>query len=288
MNNKQLDFVIAGVQKGGTTSLADQLSTHPHIAFCQEKEPHFFSKSPDCDDPESQQAYWSLFEEKSSHTMLYGEASTSYTFVDEYPETAQRLYRHNPDLKVIILLRHPVKRVISHIYHRMRKGLVPHGDIMASLHDNADYIQRSCYFAQLKAYFDVFPAEQIKIMRFDHIHADDKSALCDVGQFLGLDTDLFPEVNCDAKNISDARMRLQGVPMATPVLAWLSSQPWAWRLTPYIPMKTPLPNDLSRHIAQAVIDDLEALAGSGWVCVDDWLEDVRALAKRHETKEKTA
>jgi len=40
----KLDFVIAGVQKGGTTSLAEQISAHPNVSFCSEKEPHFFSK----------------------------------------------------------------------------------------------------------------------------------------------------------------------------------------------------------------------------------------------------
>ncbi len=42
-----VDFMIIGAMKSGTSTLAEILSMHPEVCFCREKEPHFFSKTPD-------------------------------------------------------------------------------------------------------------------------------------------------------------------------------------------------------------------------------------------------
>ena len=39
---RRIDFIIAGVQKGGTTALHTFLSQHPQIFLPQRKELHFF------------------------------------------------------------------------------------------------------------------------------------------------------------------------------------------------------------------------------------------------------
>ena len=273
----KLDFVIAGVQKGGTTSLAEQISAHPNVSFCSEKEPHFFSKRQDVSSEKARLDYWSLY--TGNDDDLYGEASTSYTFVDEYPETASKLYHHNPDMKIIIVLRDPIKRVISHVYHRMRKGLIPNGDVMASLHHHSDYIDRSRYYAQLKAYFDVFPESQIKVLRSESLHKNG-DAFNDVLTFLGLSPGQMPTLDTSPKNISDASVRLRHIPMASLVIKWISQQPWAWRLTPYLPMKTTLPEEIHSYVAKGVIDDIVLLADKGWVEVSDWVDELKRLASR--------
>ena len=38
----RVDFVIGGVQKGGTTALDRILRRHPDIAMARDKEPHMF------------------------------------------------------------------------------------------------------------------------------------------------------------------------------------------------------------------------------------------------------
>lgn len=43
----KVGFIVIGAQKCGTTSLAEILMSHPNIAFCKKKEPHYFSKNPD-------------------------------------------------------------------------------------------------------------------------------------------------------------------------------------------------------------------------------------------------
>ena len=38
----QVDFLIGGTQKGGTTALARFVAAHPQVAFSSVKETHFF------------------------------------------------------------------------------------------------------------------------------------------------------------------------------------------------------------------------------------------------------
>src|ERR1700738_3101217 len=39
-----VDFVVAGVQKAGTTALHDFLAQHPHVALLRDQALHFFDK----------------------------------------------------------------------------------------------------------------------------------------------------------------------------------------------------------------------------------------------------
>ena len=39
---KLVDFIIIGVQKSGTTSLAEWLNCHSQLSLCSQKEPDFF------------------------------------------------------------------------------------------------------------------------------------------------------------------------------------------------------------------------------------------------------
>ena len=39
----RIDFIIGGVQKGGTTALAEFVGQHPDVGLSNVKEPHYFS-----------------------------------------------------------------------------------------------------------------------------------------------------------------------------------------------------------------------------------------------------
>src|SRR5438105_14953382 len=40
----RVDFIVAGVQKAGTTAIHDFLAQHPHIALLRDQALHFFDK----------------------------------------------------------------------------------------------------------------------------------------------------------------------------------------------------------------------------------------------------
>ena len=110
-----LDFMIVGAQKCGTTALAHFRSQHPEIGMASPKEAHLFDSPKYSSDwtPEQIDERYRPFLEHCTGAAVRGEATPIYMFL---PEIAGELKRYNPDLKLIVLLRDPVERAISHFY----------------------------------------------------------------------------------------------------------------------------------------------------------------------------
>jgi hypothetical protein len=95
-----VDFMIIGAQKSGTTTFSKILSSHPNVCFSREKEPHFFSKSPNWQ--KFIEVYKALYQPKDKQ--ICGEASTTYTCYPEFNKNIwHSLYEFNPNLKFIEL-----------------------------------------------------------------------------------------------------------------------------------------------------------------------------------------
>ena len=111
----RLGFLIVGVQKGGTSALASFLYQHPEICMAVPKEVHLFDApdySRDWTPARIDARYRPCFAHCDEGT-LRGKATPIYVFL---PAVAGELKRYNPELKLIVLLRDPVERAISHYY----------------------------------------------------------------------------------------------------------------------------------------------------------------------------
>lgn len=115
MINKLLDllrlkpsFLIIGAQKAGTSALHYYLSQHPELVGAAQKEIDFFS----CSAKFSQGyfAYHRHFPVKGLFKRISFEASPSYL---PNPDTAERVYNYNNEIKLIALLRNPLMRAYS-------------------------------------------------------------------------------------------------------------------------------------------------------------------------------
>ena len=101
-----VEFLIAGVQKGGTTALFSFLSRHPKLFLPPCKEVHYFDdESVDWQSPDYSRldAY---FRDRSSG-QIAGEATPIYTY---WQPSAERIQRYNPAMRLIVLLRDPSGR----------------------------------------------------------------------------------------------------------------------------------------------------------------------------------
>ena len=122
----RLAFMIAGAQKCGTTALAQFLDAHPEIRVSSLKEVHLFDApeySSDWTPAEIDERYrphfgHCRFHGRTGETVL-GEGTPVYCFL---PDVAPELSRYNPELKLIVLLRDPVERAISHYYMERNRG----------------------------------------------------------------------------------------------------------------------------------------------------------------------
>jgi hypothetical protein len=116
---QKVGFVIAGTQRGGTTTLYEYLRRHPHICMPAEKELHFF----DNEDlwrlqPHPYELYHAAFAVEPSHRLL-GEATPVYMY---WEPALSRIREYNPAMKLILILRNPITRAYSHWNHERPAG----------------------------------------------------------------------------------------------------------------------------------------------------------------------
>ena len=197
MSNLKLDFAIVGVQKAGTTALAHYLGQHPGVFLPPAKETHFFRRKPRADGPADRP-----FEHLTRHYdtarpgQLLGDATPNYLY---WPHALDLLSAHNPDLRLIVSLRHPVMRAWSAWSMEKRRGRemlafsdairdgrrrvadAPHG-----VHLIYAYVERGFYGAQIETLLSLFPRQQVFFLRNDEI-THDAPALQRLQAFLGLD-----------------------------------------------------------------------------------------------------
>jgi len=122
------DFIIIGVQKGGTTSLYKYLVQQKSVMPAFRKEVHFF------DDPNFEKGIgWYRAQLPSSAYKDYqqfihkektiaGEGSPYYIF---HPQVPRRIYEMIPAVKLIAMLRNPIDRAYSHYHHNRRERREP-------------------------------------------------------------------------------------------------------------------------------------------------------------------
>ena len=195
MSDEQVAFLIAGVQKGGTTALFDYLRDEPGLALPQVTELHVF-------DDEAQD--WSRPDYARYHAQFpdfdgrpRGEATPIYLY---WPGSLERIAAYNPAMKLIVMLRDPVERAWSHWrmeYARgaetrafgwcVREGRQRLFDAEPwGFHREFSYVERGFYGEQLERLFGLFPREQALILRSDDLRADPAAALAAVRRFLAL------------------------------------------------------------------------------------------------------
>src|SRR6188508_1581564 len=129
MEQKLPNFFIVGAPKAGTTSLYYYLKRHPEVFMSPIKEPNFFAYEETIKQNlyhkekgvGTLEEYKDLFAEANGRHKAIGEASVSYLF---YPPVPERIKQMVPDAKIIISLRNPVDRALSHYYMEYKLGYV--------------------------------------------------------------------------------------------------------------------------------------------------------------------
>lgn len=156
------DIVVAGVARSGTSSLVEQLGTHPQIDAGKLKEPNYFSRH------YGKGADWydTLFGPRQPDVLRL-DASVSYTS-PLYPEALKRLAAAAPDPFVVYVVRDPMQRSYSHYLFRSRYFRVEAAaDFGAALRTSSYYNEVSDYsrwIPELKATFPrllVVPFEKV-------------------------------------------------------------------------------------------------------------------------------
>jgi hypothetical protein len=196
--------LLIGTQKGGTTSLFGYLAQHPDVSPPLTKEVHYF------DFNYVRGINWYRgrfpFDRSLRRGAMTLDASPYYMVHPLVPERAAQLL---PRVKVIVLLRHPVDRALSHFQHEVRGGreslsfaealereperLAGEEERLRSdptyysyNHHRYSYLRRGLYVEQLRRWARHFPRSQMLLLQSERLFADPAETTAKVHQFLGL------------------------------------------------------------------------------------------------------
>lgn len=195
------DFIILGAQKCGTTSLFEWLSAHPRVRPPVRKEVHFF----DTQFRNGTAWYLRHFPPPEAGTWT-GEASPYYL---PHPLAPQRIAATCPQAKLIVALRNPIDRALSHYHHIRRTNMEPlsfpealaleplrlEGEEQKLCQDpryhslnhrRFGYLARGLYADQLQRWLAHFPREQLHLFLFEDLRRDPAGVLGAVEDFIGL------------------------------------------------------------------------------------------------------
>lgn len=212
------DFIILGAQKAGTTSLHYYLDQHPNMSGSYPKEINFFDRD---------YYFEKKLEDYEKHfrglgTMKYFESTPEYLYT---PNTYKVMHDIYPDLKLIVLLRDPVKRAYSAwnmykdfldkkqvdvlikskphregslLYEKLYKGreIFPSFreciNIELNMMKSAEgfepsFLRRGLYLDQLNHYWSSFGKEKILILGFNDLVKDTNNTLKKITDFLEIE-----------------------------------------------------------------------------------------------------
>ncbi|MFT5672222.1 MAG: hypothetical protein ACI9JT_000851 [Polaribacter sp.] len=192
------NFFIVGAPKCGTTALFRFLENHPQVFLSDPKEVNFFSKKELEEQrlyyqdfkPKNENEYLNLFKNVDTQHKIIGEASVSYLY---YPEVAGRIHSFNPDSKIVILLRDPVARALSHYLMDKRLGLV-NKELVEIFHSEEardklnfqQYFLLGNYASQVKKYLSLFGKNNVKIFFSEELKSNRNNTIQKLYRFLGI------------------------------------------------------------------------------------------------------
>jgi hypothetical protein len=185
----QLDFLIVGAQKSGSTSLRAFLEEQKKDIFILNRELHFWNRNGQYQDGAGLNAYLENFAEAKPN-QIKGEKSPSYLVSKEAPE---RIHKHFPEVKIIAILRNPIDRAYSAYWHGRRVGAIEtsttFGEAVRNYRVNqgkpyGDMVSAGFYSEQIARYLNFFPLKQLHVISFESTLMQSGDELHEVLKFL--------------------------------------------------------------------------------------------------------
>ena len=127
---------------------------------------------------------------------MRGEATPVYMYWEQSP---RRMWEYNPDLRIIMVLRDPIRRAFSHWQMEMDRGREVAGfseavrleparcnEVKPAQHRIFSYADRGYYSRQLRNLWQYFPRPQTLVLRHEEFVQNPRATLVATWRFLGL------------------------------------------------------------------------------------------------------
>jgi hypothetical protein len=208
------DLVLAGVQRSGTTALTEALYRLPNVERPRRgKGSHYFSYNYHrgwqwFQSQFPTRAWAAAVERRHRQPLICFDACPYYLF---HPFAVERMAQALPDVKVLVMLRDPVRRAESHYHHSVSHGhedlpfeealeaeagrLAGEDDRMQAdwgywshSHEHHSYTTKGMYADQLERLFLHYPRDQVMVIQSEAFYRHPDPVLDAVTDWLGLPT----------------------------------------------------------------------------------------------------
>lgn len=195
-NKKAIDFLVAGVQKAGTSALDHYFRSHTEISMGRRKEIHFFDNEALFKDQMAEYTQYHDFFDWSDSSSLRGECTPNYMY---WEPSMHRIFQYNPKIKIIACIRNPIDRAFSSWSMEKNRNNEPLSFIEALSHEperyrsklpkqnrNHSYADRGFYSEQIRRIWRYFPIEQTLFIKYDDLLNNRTDVLHHISQFLNI------------------------------------------------------------------------------------------------------
>jgi hypothetical protein len=218
------DFLLLGAMRCGTTSLINYLYSHPCVLrprLPSEEEVHYFDlnfrRPLDWYRNHFPSNYRMSLSRLRHGAAMTGESTPYYLF---HPHAPARVAQTVPQARLLVLLRDPVKRALSHFDYMCQQGTIQDQTLDEALeieqaqlseetqkmladpsykshvHRTYSILARGVYLDQIKTWHAHFPREQMLVLCSEDLYKDPRRVYREVTGFLGLpeyrDIDFMP------------------------------------------------------------------------------------------------
>lgn len=191
--NFKITFIGIGAPKCATTWISECLREHPDVYMSIRKETHFFTDNYS----KGMQWYASNFTEAQKY-LAVGEFSTSYLYESSIAKEINYLFGN---IKILVAIRNPVDRFLSHYKYYLRSGQLPpeyklldKNNFDSAVKKFPDLIRDGYYFKYLKPYLDTFGKNNIYILIQEDIENNPGIEVKNLYKFLEVNTEFIPTI----------------------------------------------------------------------------------------------
>jgi Sulfotransferase family len=275
-------FLVIGAARSGSTYLTRMLNSHPEIAICEPKEPHFLAfagatlafAGPGDEETINHFAItdeprWRRLFRPIEGVSEYGDGSVSTLYYHE--AAVENIRTHCPDARMIVILRDPTDRAFSAFEYWTGRGFetetftrgldLEEQRIRDGYHHIWHYTRMGFYTDQLRPFIDAFGSDRLLVLGYESFMADKAAGLARCCEFLGVGP--FPDVDVDVQVNAGGMSRNRFVTQLLrwirriPVLRWVIRKVVPWHLRERVRSSTIAQSQMSADERRR-LDDLFA------------------------------
>ena len=217
---RKINFIGIGVQKAGTSWLAEALNEHPDVYIHPKKEAHYFNKEKFYLNKYHYE--WSF---KNNNESITGDITPAYISEKNVPK---RIFDSlGKDMKFLVIFRNPVDRAYSHYLHSKRDDYeIENFEVALELEvsrlnkykDQADYlyylkhsyVQQGLYAEMLERYLQYFSLDNFLFIHFeDELLKKRDLTISNILDFLEVDNSIL--LNTDIRSNPSSKERSKSI-----------------------------------------------------------------------------